>query len=241
MRVPGHTFSRFSEDDKTLRKALKNIVGFRPAYLPYYIIAVTHRSQTDKVASNNERLEYLGDAFIGAIVGEYLFKKYPGGDEGYLTEMRSKIVSRNSLNEIARRMGLPKIVRYNQHDKVLRRSQIFGNALEALVGAVYLDAGFEKTRKFILKRILATHIDMEFLETTEYNFKNKLYTWAQRREKEVRFMTTHESLEAGRKVFTICIIIEGQVFASAKGYTKKEAGQRAAQAAIELLKQNGFH
>lgn len=112
--------------------------------MPYYVTAVTHRSSDEDLLHNNERLEYLGDAFIGSIVGEYLFKKYPTRDEGYLTEMRSKIVSRQSLNEIALRMGLQKIVRFNKHDKLLRRSQIFGNALEALVGAIYLDKGFDK-------------------------------------------------------------------------------------------------
>src|SRR5690606_9433684 len=173
------------------------ILGFKPKFLPYYILAITHRSKNEKIASNNERLEFLGDAYIGAIIGEYLFKKYPNKDEGYLTEMRSKIVSRVSLNEIARRMGLEKIVRYNQNDRLLRRSQIFGNALEALVGAIYLDVGFERTRKFILKRILATYIDMEMLETTEFNFKNKLYTWAHKHDHALEFVTVAESMEAG--------------------------------------------
>jgi ribonuclease-3 len=228
-------FNRFSEEDKALQKALKNILGYKPGYLPYYVSAITHRSQSDLIATNNERLEYLGDAFIGSIVGEYLFKKYPTRDEGYLTEMRSKIVSRQSLNEIALRMGMQKIVRFNKNDKMLRRSHIFGNALEALVGAVYLDVGFEKTRKFILKRVLATYIDMEELETTEYNFKNKLYTWAQRKGKQIEFVTISEKLEAGRKIFTVGIEADGETIMTASGYTKKEAGQLAAQKALEKV------
>jgi ribonuclease-3 len=228
-------FSRFSEEDRTLQKALKNILGYKPGYLPYYISAITHRSHSDTVTTNNERLEFLGDAFIGSIVGEYLFKKYPTKDEGYLTEMRSKIVSRSSLNEIALRMGLQKIVRFNKNDRMLRRSHIFGNALEALVGAVYLDGGFEKTRKFILKRVLATFINMEELEVTEYNFKNKLYTWAQRLGKQVEFVTVSEKIEAGRKVFTVAIEVDGVNFMTASGYTKKEAGQLAAQRAMEKI------
>lgn len=233
MNLSKNIFNRFSEDDKALKKALKNLLGFTPHYLPYYVIAITHRSKADQIAYNNERLEYLGDAFIGAIVGEYLFKKYPGRDEGYLTEMRSKIVSRNSLNEIARKMGLPKLTRFNQSDRLLRRSQIFGNALEALVGAIYLDVGFEKTRKFILKRILATYIDMELLETTEYNFKNKLYTWAQRHDKAIEFVTISEKIEAGRKVFTMGILVDGELRIQRSGYSKKAASQLAAQAAVE--------
>src|SRR5690606_12127451 len=111
------------------------------------------------IITNNERLEFLGDAFIGSIVGEYLFKKYPTQNEGFLTEMRSKIVSRQSLNDIAVKMGLPKIVRYNIQDKVLKRSHIFGNALEALVGAIYLDRGFDYTKKFIYQNLLSNYVD----------------------------------------------------------------------------------
>lgn len=235
MSLPRNIFVRFSEEDRAIQKALKNILGYKPKYLPYYISAITHRSQSDLVSNNNERLEYLGDAFIGSIVGEYLFKKYPTRHEGYLTEMRSKIVSRQSLNEIALRMGLQKIVRFNKNDKMLRRSHIFGNALEALVGAIYLDVGFEKTRRFILKRMLGTYIDMEELETTEYNFKNKLYTWAQRKGKHIDFVTVSEKLEAGRKVFTVAIEVNGESFVTASGYTKKEAGQLAAQRALERV------
>lgn len=235
MSLSRNIFSRFSEEDKALQKALKNILGYKPRYLPFYISAITHRSQSDLVSTNNERLEFLGDAFIGSIVGEYLFKKYPTRHEGYLTEMRSKIVSRVSLNEIALRMGLQKIVRFNKNDKMLRRSHIFGNALEALVGAIYLDVGFDKTRKFILKQVLATFIDMEELETTEYNFKNKLYTWAQRSGKHIEFVTISEKLEAGRKVFTVGIEVDGDVFMTATGYTKKEAGQMASQKAMEKV------
>jgi len=235
LSISKNIFSRVTDDDRAVQKALKNIMGFNAGYLPYYISAITHSSQSEIAANNNERLEYLGDAFIGSIVGEYLFKKYPTRDEGYLTEMRSKIVSRTSLNEIALRMGLQKLVRYNRQDKLLRRSHIFGNALEALVGAIYLDKGFEKTRKFILKRMLATYIDMEELETTEYNFKNKLYTWAQRNNKKLDFVTISEKLEAGRKVFTVGIEVDGELFVQANGWNKKEASQMAAQKALETV------
>jgi ribonuclease III len=235
LSISRNIFSRFSEEDKALQKALKNILGYKPRYLPFYISAITHRSQSDLISTNNERLEFLGDAFIGSIVGEYLFKKYPTRHEGYLTEMRSKIVSRVSLNEIALRMGLQKIVRFNKNDKMLRRSHIFGNALEALVGAIYLDVGFDKTRKFILKQVLATFIDMEELEVTEYNFKNKLYTWAQRGGRHIEFVTISEKLEAGRKVFTVGIEVDGDIFMTATGYTKKEAGQTASQKAMEKV------
>src|SRR5690606_6725261 len=146
--------------------------------------------------------------------------------------------SRQSLNEIALRMGLQKIVRFNKHDKLLRRSQIFGNALEALVGAVYLDKGFDKTRKFILKHLIGTFVDMDELENTDYNFKNKLYIWAQRNNKKVEFITLNESLEAGRKVFRIAIEIDGKAVVEATGYNKKQAQQYAAQKILEQLEEN---
>ncbi|WP_235903509.1 ribonuclease III [Taibaiella lutea] len=240
MSISRNIFSSYSKEDKELQKALKNILGYKPGYLPYYISAITHRSQTDNTSSNNERLEFLGDAFIGSIVGEYLFKKYPSKDEGFLTEMRSKIVSRMSLNEIALRMGLQKIVRFNKNDKMLRRSHIFGNALEALVGAIYLDAGFEKTRKFLLKQLIGNHIDIDELEITEKNFKNRLYTWAQRKGKQMEFVTLDESIQAGRKVFQVAIEVDGESFITATGYTKKEAGQMAAQKALEKIESEGL-
>lgn len=225
----------FHIPEKELRSALKNLLGFKPHYLPFYILALTHRSKNEQTAGNNERLEYLGDAFIGAVVGKYLFKKYPNEDEGYLTEMRSKIVSRHSLNEIAHRMGLQKILFYNQSDRLLRRSHIFGNALEALVGAVYLDVGFKKTEQFILERVLDPNINMDELEHTEYNFKNKLYSWAQHHEKQLDFVTLSESNEAGRKVFTIGVLTDNKEIARATGYSKKEAGQIAAKNALKNL------
>ncbi|HTO14163.1 MAG TPA: ribonuclease III [Edaphocola sp.] len=228
-------FQKGSEEDKKLKKALKNILGFTPKYLPLYISAFTHRSLSDSTDANNERLEYLGDAFIGSIVGAYLFKKYPHKGEGFLTEMRSKIVSRQSLNEIAMRMGLQKLLRFNTHDKMLRGSSIYGNCLEALVGAVYLDKGFDTTEKFILKNLLYNYIDIDDLETTDLNFKNKLYTWAQINNKELDFVSIDQTNEAGRRVFSVGIEVDGELFVKASGYNKKQAGQNAAQKALELI------
>ncbi|RYG23549.1 MAG: ribonuclease III, partial [Chitinophagaceae bacterium] len=118
-----------------------------------------HRSKIEELAQNNERLEFLGDAILGSIIAEYLFKRYPGQPEGYLTELRSRIVRRETLNNVAMRMGLHKLVQYNKNDRGLSRSHIFGNALEALIGAVYLDRGFTRTRKFILDQIIKPYVD----------------------------------------------------------------------------------
>src|SRR5690606_11039120 len=126
-------------------------------------------------------------------------------------------------------------LRYNHSDRMLRRSQIFGNALEALVGAIFLDLGFERTRKFILKRMLATYIDIEMLENTDFNFKNKLYTCAQKQDSSLEFEKVSESIEAGRKVFSVALKVNGETFVTATGYSKKQAEQLSAQAALEKL------
>ncbi len=195
-----------------------------------------HRSQIEEIEQNNERLEFLGDAMLGSIVAEYLFKRYPTQPEGYLTELRSRIVRRETLNNVALRMGLHKLVKYNQNDRGLSRSHIFGNALEALIGAVYLDKGFSRTRKFILNQIIKPYIDLELLESTDTNYKNQLLSWAQKLGHTLTFDTLEERNEGSRKVFTVGIMLNGELVASGNGYNKKEAGQVAAQKALETLK-----
>jgi ribonuclease-3 len=194
-----------------------------------------HRSRIEELQQNNERLEFLGDAILGSIVAEYLFKKYPYQPEGYLTELRSRIVRRETMNNVAMRMGLQKLVQYNQNDRGLSRSHIFGNALEALIGAVYLDQGFAKTRHFILNHLIKPYIDIDLLESTDTNYKNQLLSWSQRNGKDLSFDSVSETNEGTRKVFTIAIVIDGQQVATGNGFTKKEAGQVAAQKAIAVL------
>lgn len=198
-----------------------------------------HRSKIEEVSHNNERLEFLGDAILGSIVADYLFKKYPYQTEGYLTELRSKIVRRETLNNVALRMGLQKLVQFNQNDKGLGRSHIFGNALEALIGAVYLDQGFNKTKKFIINQIIKPYIDIELLESKDTNYKNKLLSWTQKNNHTINFETLEEKNDGSRKIFTIGIVINGELIASGNGFNKKEAGQVAAQEAIKVLKISG--
>ena len=225
-----------SSPDKQLLLQLEHLLGFSPSHIAYYRIALMHRSRPEEVSDNNERLEFLGDAILGAIVAEYLFKKYPYQPEGYLTELRSKIVRRETMNNVALRMGLNKMVQYNQNDRGLSRSHIFGNALEALIGAVYLDQGFTKTRKFILNQIIRSYIDLDTMESTDTNFKNQLLSWAQRNNHVLTFDTIDEKMEGTRKLFTVGIVLDGEVVATGTGYNKKEAGQVAAKNALETLK-----
>lgn len=206
-----------------------------PKRAAYYKLALMHRSRPEDVTDSNERLEFLGDAILGAIIAEYLFKKYPYQPEGFLTELRSKIVRRETLNNVAVRMGLNKMVQYNQNDRGLSRSHIFGNALEALIGAVYLDQGFIKTRTFILNQLVKGYIDLDTMESTDTNYKNQLLSWAQRNGHTLVFETLDEKLENTRKLFTVGILLNGEVVAQGTGYNKKDAGQVAAQNALVKL------
>ncbi|HUR09884.1 MAG TPA: ribonuclease III domain-containing protein, partial [Flavitalea sp.] len=142
---------------------LRNVLGFKPGKVALYRAALTHRSVKDSADENNERLEYLGDAILSGIIADFLFKRYPYKEEGFLTEMRSKMVNRNKLNEIAIKMGMKKITFFNKFDNSLKMSQIFGNTLEALVGAIYLDRGFKKTQAWVLNQIIIPHLFMEDL------------------------------------------------------------------------------
>lgn len=218
-----------------MEKQLKNVLGIKPGNLMLYQMALSHRSVKETADENNERLEYLGDAVLGAIVADYLFRRYPYKGEGFLTEMRSKMVNRQHLNEIALKMGLKKITMYNKFDNSLKSSQIFGNTLEAVVGAVYLDKGYKKTRNWVLNHIVIPHMFVDDLEAVDINLKNRLIGWASKNNKVLEFETIDEKMEGGRRVFTIAIIIDGENIAEGKGYNKKDASQAAAQIAVEKL------
>ena len=224
-----------SNDKRNFRKQLRNVLGFTPQKLDLYITALSHRSIREGSDENNERLEFLGDAIISTIVAHYLFMRYPYKDEGFLTEMRSKMVNRNQLNDIAVKIGLKKITLYNHFDHSLKVSQIFGNTLEALAGAVYLDKGYGQTKKWVIERIIAPHLFMQDLENLDINQKNKLYGWANKNGKVLEFETLDESLENGRRLFTIGAMVDGVLVAEAKAFNKKDASQVAAQIAIEKL------
>lgn len=214
---------------------LKNLMGVKAKNVAYYIQAITHSSITEDYDSNNERLEYLGDAILGAVIAEYLYLKFPNEHEGFLTEMRSKIVSRNSLNEIAKEMGMLALMNFNEADKNLKSSHIFGNALESFIGAIYLDHGYEKTKKYILQVIVKNHVDLKDLLQQGYNLKNKIISWAQKNKKELDFNDADCQTVNGRKIFYIDLLLDKKCIATGTGYTKKEAGEKAAELALDKL------
>ena len=219
----------------SFKKQLKNVLGFSPDNISLYKTALTHRSVRENADENNERLEYLGDAVLSALVADYLFMRYPYKEEGFLTEMRSKMVNRQQLNEIALRMGLKKITLYNKSDGSLKISQIFGNTLEALVGAIYLDRGYKKTAKWVTERIILPHMFIDDLKLLEINHKHKLYGWANKNGKVLEFETVEERVENGRRLFTIAAVVDGSKIAEGKAFNKKDASQIAAQMAVVML------
>ncbi len=226
-------FSKYS--GSSFKKELKNILGFEPNSMSLYKTSLTHRSVREAADENNERLEYLGDAVLSALIADFLFKRYPYKEEGFLTEMRSKMVNRQQLNEIAVRMGLKKVTLYNKTDGSLRVSQIFGNTLEALIGAIYLDQGYKKTAKWVLDYIILPHMFMDDLEILEINHKNKLYGWANKNGRVLEFETLNEKLENGRRLFTVAATVDGKNIAEGRAFNKKDASQIAAQLAVEKL------
>lgn len=211
------------------------MLGFTPGNLALYELALSHRSSNTNSTENNERLEFLGDAILGAIIGEHLFIKYPTKAEGYLTDMRSKIVNRKTLNQIGLKIGLKSLMKFNEQDYFLRDSSIFGNALEALIGAIYIDKGYAKTRTFVRKRILIPFVDIELLEGLEANTKNKLIGWANKQGKKIEFIVMEEKLERGRKKFTIGVKLEEEIISKSTAGNKKEASKVAAEEAIKTL------
>lgn len=221
--------------EPSFKKQLKGILGYAPGNFALYQTALTHRSIKETLDENNERLEYLGDAILSALVADYLFKRYPYKEEGFLTEMRSKMVNRQQLNDIAVKMGLKKVTLYNKSDVSLKTSQIFGNTLEALVGAIYLDKGYRRTSKWVGDHLIIPHMFVEDLENLEINHKNKLYGWANKNGKQLDFETINEQMENGRRLFTIGAVINGKVIAEGKAFNKKDASQIAAQLAVEKL------
>ncbi len=225
-------FPFFRKKDNEFNAQLYHLLGYKPRRISLYKMALTHSSLAEKVEGNNERLEFLGDAVLSSVVGHYLFTKYPYKGEGFLTEMRSKMVNRMTLNEIGKKLGLDKIALYNKNDNSLKKSQIFGNALEALLGAVFLEKGYSKTNAWIIAKIIVPFLDVDELENIETNFKNKLLSWANKQGKSLRFEMVEENVEKGRKYFIMAVMLEGEIVAKGRAFNKKDASQLAAQEAI---------
>jgi ribonuclease III len=230
------TYNYYFSTDKLLAKRLRQVLGFTPKRLHLYKLAFYHKSMNDELTQNNqhnERLEYLGDSVLSTIVAEYLFQKYPNQDEGFLTKMRSKIVKRKTLNDLASQMGLDIIL--SDYSQGRLSNSMLGNAFEALIGAIYLEKGFNLTKQYVVKEILLKHLDMITLELHDDNFKSILLEWGQKNNVNVDYRLVNKYKMDKRDKFKVAVIVDGQEVSVADDYSKKSAEQSASKTAIQKL------
>ena len=218
--------------------AIQNIAGFTPSNLELYRLATVHSSIAKENGTgykeSNERLEYLGDAILGAAVADFLFKKFPFKPEGFLTEIRSRIVNREALNLLARKIGVANIVQFDQKNAHLQQV-ILGNTLEAIVGAIYLDKGYIRTKKFVIDKLINPNYNVDDLVNSDSNFKSKIIEWAQREGKDVKFEILNVKKGRNHKEFTAQVLVDNEAKGTGYGNSKKKAEQDAAFKTCEML------
>lgn len=228
--------------EKELYFSLYPILGFYPRDISHYKLALMHKSVMHRNKKgkpvNNERLEFLGDAILDAVVGDIVYRHFPGKREGFLTNTRSKLVQRDTLNKLARELGLNELIlssgRSSSHN-----SYMGGNAFEALVGAIYLDRGYDACMRFLQRRILSKMINIDKVAYKEVNFKSKLLEWSQKNRVRMEFrMLDEKSDKGGSPVFCFQVVLEGVEGCSSSGYSKKEAQQQACKLTLEKLRRN---
>jgi len=226
--------NKSSDSPDVIFKKIRKITGIRSRSKEVYLLAITHSSHKANKHSN-ERLEYLGDAVLDTVIADYLFRKYPFKDEGFLTNIRSRIVNRESLNSLARKLGLNELIQHNTRSDISKkRTSIHGNALEALIGAVYIDKGFEVCKKFIHKKIIKPHIDLVSIVQTPSNFKSMLIEWSQKNHKKVEFVEETDNLE--NRLFKIIVKVDDVQKGVAIAKNKKKAQQMASEKACKSFK-----
>ena len=226
--------------DKELYLSLRQIIGFYPHDISYYKLALMHKSMYKRNAKgrpvNNERLEFLGDAILDATVGDIVYRHFPGKREGFLTNTRSKLVQRDTLNRLAQEMGINQLILSNGRSPS-HNSYMGGNAFEALVGAIYLDRGYDACMEFMRKRILAQMINIDKVAYKEVNFKSKLLEWSQKNRVNVSFELLSQKVDSnGSPMFDYRVVIEGVNGCNGQGYSKKESQQLASKLTLEKLR-----
>lgn len=233
-------FTVYTKKERLLSASIKNIVGAAPINIHVYRLSVIHSSAAKEnnrgFKESNERLEYLGDAVLGMIVAEYLFNKYPFKDEGFLTEIRSRIVNRESLNDLARKLGIGEIIEYEGGNRNgMGHKSIYGDTLEALVGAVYLDRGYRFCRQFVVNKLLKNHFDIHDIVRNNPNYKSKVIEWAQKENRDIRFEITELNHDSFPRKFEALVRVDDEPFGKGFGLSKKKAEQDAAQKTCEML------
>jgi ribonuclease-3 len=230
-------YNLYLSPNRGLTKKIKNTIYYEPKRLHLFEMAFHHKSLNNgdmPYPYSNERLEYLGDAFLSVVVAEYLFHKYPFKDEGFLTKMRSKIVKRKTLNDLANKIGLDVILADYSIGTVSKT--MAGNAFEALIGAIYLDVGYQSAKSFIIQKILIQHLDMEELERRDDNYKSQLLEWSQKSSKMIEFKLVSKSKAQGRDRFKMAVSIDEELISEGEAFNKKAAEQKAAEMALKRLK-----
>jgi len=224
--------------DKILNTAIKNLLGFYPRNIHLYKVALSHKSAPQVWLKgqqvNNERLEYLGDAVLSSIVADYLYKKFPYQHEGFLTEMRSRIVSRSRFNKLSLKMGLNKLI-FQGSGSFTSSKSIFGDTFEALIGAIYLDKGYNFTRKIVIRRIIDIHLDVDEIERTDTNFKSRILEYSQREKRQLEFRVIQEIGEGQRKQYLVELFLDNEPVSRGQDFSIKAAEQIAAEKACEEL------
>jgi ribonuclease-3 len=215
---------------------LVRLLGFTPLKYDIYSIALRHSSAANisNGKINNQRLEYLGDAVLGMVVAEYLYRKLPTSNEGYLTQMRSKIVSRKQLNSIAEKMGLQDYIETRNH-RPKSGQAILGDALEALIGAIYIDLGYKKARQFVTEKLIEKHVRFSDLEKAVISFKGRLLEWNQKEKKNIELQIQPLANEGNRPGFECLVLMDKKILSRAKGRSKKRAEESASEQACKKL------
>ena len=226
--------------EKELYSSLYDIIGFYPHDISYYKLALMHKSVMRRNAKgkpvNNERLEFLGDAILDAIVGDIVYQHFPGKREGFLTNTRSKLVQRDTLNKLAQEMGINQLILSSGHTSS-HNSYMGGNAFEALVGAIYLDQGYNACMRFMNKRILAQMINIDKVAYKEVNFKSKLIEWSQKNKVRLSYeQVLQEKDKNGNPIFEFKVVLEGVEGCVGRGFSKKESQQLASKLTLDKLK-----
>jgi ribonuclease-3 len=216
------------------------VLGFYPDKIEYYQLAVRHKSVSIPTEGghnlSNERLEFLGDAVLNSVVTDILYRRYEKEREGFLTNTRSKIVKRDSLNHLAVQIGLDKLVKVTKYVNANTNNNIYGNALEALMGAIYLDYGYKQCKKFVEERLLKTFIDLDKVTENEVNFKSKLIEWCQKNRFDAEFVLIQDTLQnANKHEFLTLLTIQGQSICEAVGNSKKESQQNVSEIAFQII------
>lgn len=224
--------------EKKIIESLRNITGYTPVNIDLYKQAFIHSSKGLKktdISYNNERLEFLGDSVLGAIISEYLFKKFPNKDEGFLTQLRSKMVNGQHLHQLALKLGIDEILNTNLSKKDRLKSSALGDAFEALIGAFYIDHGYERTRRFVIKKIIILHMDMDDLLKTDNDFKSQLQVYCQKNKLTLRYNSEEDVSKVNGKFFRVNVVINDHAYESFEHFSKRTAEQKAAQLALERI------